>query len=677
MAAKRAELDYYGIVSIVDATDFSEELLRTRLRSLWRLSAPYTIRGPIGNYFLIKFRALSDLTFTVEKGPWSIDNSLLIVDRLQPNMALQAMRIIALPVWVQFWGLPLDYHLPLVGHDLGNVVGTTMTSATGATLYSSQLHFIRVKVQVDPRLPLVQNIKIGLDNGPVRTVECKYERVFRSCANCHFIGHLASACPHSIVQIVEAYDRIATRTFNRFGTRFICNFHARDAELTWQEWIHARRTMGSTRIRFNRALSRYFVFETLPQDVLLNSHRFEGIIHLSDDEFSDDDDPHAADAEQATPEVNIPEVNQASPDGTPSDAEMTDAFTPDNSDPVSPPNDQEDPDYMAFLQTLTSEDLPVPPTSTNSDFMPLTDPLASPSNAHQPAPSPSDSPPSLNIVLSTSPSPSLPGPQGFVTLDPHPIAASPISFIPASHLSIAAGSFLPGGPLPAHINSDSADLDTAISNLIHDCLIIHNKSSEDTGLPSFLVPYPPLPLSRAEKWFLAKDFPRLPVALMSWWEDYKRDHQDTADACGIFYESTPEGDFQWQLITSMDNLFETLFFKHPPFYYSTGLQGSLAFSSDTVEPSKSGFIYLVFDDFSIPAPLEDQPHRITLDNQPPSILDRSPQHSDLHPSPSSTRALKRKAQSDHEDSPKSKKSNTSSHNAVAMEAAPKLLPQGP
>lgn len=238
---------------------------------------------------MFRFGSQLDLDFVIENGPWSIDNSLLVVDRLQLNMTLHSMRVVAIPVWVQLWGLPLDYHIPNVARDLGNVVGMTMVSNAGEVIYSSQLNFLRVKVHIDPRLPLVQNVRIRLDNGIVRSVECKYERVFRSCSSCHRVGHLVNACPNTTSQNAEGFEQVATRTFNKFGTRFLCSFIARNAELVWQDWIRSHRTRGSTRIRFNRNNLRYFVFEALPQDVLLNTDRFEGLLHFSDDDYSEDD----------------------------------------------------------------------------------------------------------------------------------------------------------------------------------------------------------------------------------------------------------------------------------------------------------------------------------------------------------------------------------------------------
>lgn len=185
--------------------------------------------------------------------------------------------------------ISINVECKYVATDLGNVIGTVMANPDGSPTHSSELNFLRVKVQIDPRLPLVQNIRIRLDNNVVCNVECKYERVFRSCSSCHRIGHLVPTCPHTVVQNNEGYSAIAQRTFDRFGTRFICSFNARAAELTWQDWIRGHRSRGSTRIRFNRYHGRYRVFETLPQDVLLLTDRFEGIFHLSDDEFTDDD----------------------------------------------------------------------------------------------------------------------------------------------------------------------------------------------------------------------------------------------------------------------------------------------------------------------------------------------------------------------------------------------------
>lgn len=274
-----------------------------------------------------------------------------------------------------------------------------MTSNNGDTLFSSHLNFIRVKVQVDPRLPLVQNIRIRLDNGVNRTVECKYKRVFHSCASCNKIGHLVQACPSIVAQLADDCDQIAARTFSRFGTRFICNFSARTAELTWQEWIHDHRSRGFTRIRFNRALSRYYVFETLPQDILLNTNRFEGIIHLSDDDEPSDDEPPIA-PEQQTP----------LPEQAPADDVMPDAVSLDNIAPTVPPNDQEDPDYMAFVQTLTEEELPRDPPCTDITFLSSAETLAPNLDTDQLLSVDRNSPPSLDINLSANPDSPFPEP---------------------------------------------------------------------------------------------------------------------------------------------------------------------------------------------------------------------------------------------------------------------------
>lgn len=205
LSSKRTELQLYGIVAIIDVRSFSPDLLENRLIRLWKLDAPFHIEGQVGNYFLLKFSSQTDLDFVIDNGPWSLDNSFLVVDRLQPNMTLHTMRVSAIPIWVQLWGLPLDYHVSAVAKDLGDVIGTTMTSDTGDIMFSSQLNFLRVKVQVDPMMPLIQNIRIRMDNNVVRTIECKFERVFRSCPACHRIGHTANSCPHSNTQIVEGF----------------------------------------------------------------------------------------------------------------------------------------------------------------------------------------------------------------------------------------------------------------------------------------------------------------------------------------------------------------------------------------------------------------------------------------------------------------------------------------
>lgn len=103
----------------------------------------------------------------------------------------------------------------------------------------------------------------------------------------------------------------------------------------------------STRICFNRNQLRYFVFESLPQDVLLHNDRSKSIIYLSDDDLSEEDST----VEQETNGVD----NQAD-DFEPHLMEEDTRDANNRSQQILGSHNEEefqgDLDYPAYLQTL-------------------------------------------------------------------------------------------------------------------------------------------------------------------------------------------------------------------------------------------------------------------------------------------------------------------------------------
>lgn len=116
-------------------------------------------------------------------------------------MPRNLIHLVALPVLVQFWELFFGYYTNQVAKTLGDVVGNSMKDAQGA-MYSKHLNYLLVRVQIDPQLPLVQNIKLRLDNGRIHTMECKYERVLCSCSSFYPIGHTIQQYPRTPLQIL-------------------------------------------------------------------------------------------------------------------------------------------------------------------------------------------------------------------------------------------------------------------------------------------------------------------------------------------------------------------------------------------------------------------------------------------------------------------------------------------
>lgn len=120
---------------------------------------------------------------------------------------------------------------PDLAEALGDLIGDVAIEDNEIVMNADH-HFMRVRVHIDSRKSLIQNIRLRLEDGSYSWLECKYERVFRSCSVCHVIGHAIQDCPRTVGEISRGFNATHFKASRMYGTRITCNFVARAAELT-------------------------------------------------------------------------------------------------------------------------------------------------------------------------------------------------------------------------------------------------------------------------------------------------------------------------------------------------------------------------------------------------------------------------------------------------------------
>lgn len=78
---------------------------------------------------------------------------------------------------------PLDYEYPDFDMQLGQMIGLVDKVDWEPDL-PRNIHFMRVRVQIDPWLPLFVGFMINLDDGTKQWIQCRYERVLKVCTRC-------------------------------------------------------------------------------------------------------------------------------------------------------------------------------------------------------------------------------------------------------------------------------------------------------------------------------------------------------------------------------------------------------------------------------------------------------------------------------------------------------------
>ncbi|XP_058189268.1 uncharacterized protein LOC131306858 [Rhododendron vialii] len=135
-----------------------------------------------------------DEIFRVLAGkPWFFNNSFLILSRWSPEMKLQQLVFQHSPIWVQIWGLPLQFYSHEVGTKIGNSMGEFLDiSMPGSGCREGRL--MKILVNINITTPIRRGMKLKLDDGDPFWVEFQYEKLPTFCCYCGYLGHEQRSC---------------------------------------------------------------------------------------------------------------------------------------------------------------------------------------------------------------------------------------------------------------------------------------------------------------------------------------------------------------------------------------------------------------------------------------------------------------------------------------------------
>ena len=125
------------------------------------------------------------------EGPWSIDGALLVLEKWRPNLVMNKFHLNFVSIWVQLHGLPLEYHYPELAKRMGQMIGSFEKIDWDDRL-PRNIRYMRIKVRLNPFMPIVSGFMHHLDNGTRTWIQCRYERVHKLCTKCRFIGRTRS-----------------------------------------------------------------------------------------------------------------------------------------------------------------------------------------------------------------------------------------------------------------------------------------------------------------------------------------------------------------------------------------------------------------------------------------------------------------------------------------------------
>lgn len=177
------------------------------VQKMWSLIPFFTDLGkseqrPVGSdlgngMFQFQFAQEADLLAVLEKRPFHFARWMVIVQRWEPTVSNSFPSLI--PFWIKIQGVPIHLWSEDIVRSLGEDIGIFEKAEVTALS-------MRMRVQINGRLPLIKSSIIEYPNGDEVTATFVYEKLERHCSKCFRLDHDVKDC------LVAKHQEKAQRT---------------------------------------------------------------------------------------------------------------------------------------------------------------------------------------------------------------------------------------------------------------------------------------------------------------------------------------------------------------------------------------------------------------------------------------------------------------------------------
>ncbi|GAU30590.1 hypothetical protein TSUD_392810 [Trifolium subterraneum] len=167
--------------------------MKIAMAEAWRPVKGVKIKEATTGLFLFQFSHELDMEGVLQGGPWSFDNQMLLVQRVQVGVQIENIPLHHAEFWVQVHNLPTGLMLEKVGTRLANYIGSFVEYDKNNN-NSFWRQYMRLRVRVDVRQPLKKNTRVKNIGGEWCTVNFKYEKLGVFCFVCGVLGHAENKC---------------------------------------------------------------------------------------------------------------------------------------------------------------------------------------------------------------------------------------------------------------------------------------------------------------------------------------------------------------------------------------------------------------------------------------------------------------------------------------------------
>jgi hypothetical protein len=168
-------------------------MVKGHMSDVWTPVRGVTIKEVNPGIFIFRFFHHLDVQKVLKGGPWFFNKHMLILGPMGGGEEPEHVPLYTVPFWVQVYNLPAGYMSKAVGQNVGNYIGEFLEydEKNSSDFWRK---FMRIRVMVDVRRPLVKTKKVKKKGDEGGVVNFKYERLGIFCYYCGLLGHTDDSC---------------------------------------------------------------------------------------------------------------------------------------------------------------------------------------------------------------------------------------------------------------------------------------------------------------------------------------------------------------------------------------------------------------------------------------------------------------------------------------------------
>ncbi|KAF5179343.1 hypothetical protein FRX31_031070 [Thalictrum thalictroides] len=171
----------------------SDKLIANQLHQQWQLPHEL-IPIPVGKgVFRFDLESENEKNFILSQGPWVVGGHYMSFQGRSPDTPIEKISFHDMELWIQIYDLPIERLNSENGFNLGKRIGKPL-QVDDEHHYGDFGSFLRVKLQVDTRLPLPNGIEYLNQSNHIKFFPIRIEKLNYFCFYCGKLGHEKTKC---------------------------------------------------------------------------------------------------------------------------------------------------------------------------------------------------------------------------------------------------------------------------------------------------------------------------------------------------------------------------------------------------------------------------------------------------------------------------------------------------